>query len=142
MVSALLGSPAVERLRAILSANGGRQGMLASQATTSSRSTAGVTAFCDYTFQRSISPATSLWVPSLNELRTTLKKWAASKRDSLISVGFKRVTARRPCRICGKPTYRGFSSDESTSICMRVSARQNAMYAIEECVRLQFGLET
>jgi hypothetical protein len=40
----------------------------------------------------------------------------------MISVGFKRVSKRRPCRICGKPTYCGFSRDEGTPICMRVSA--------------------
>jgi hypothetical protein len=40
----------------------------------------------------------------------------------MISVGFKRVNKRRPCRICGKPTYCGFSRDEGTSICMRISA--------------------
>ena len=28
----------------------------------------------------------------------------------------------RPCRICSKPTYCGFSTDEGTSICMRISA--------------------
>ena len=40
----------------------------------------------------------------------------------MISVGFKRVSKKRPCRICGKPTYCGFSRDEGTSICMRISA--------------------
>ena len=40
----------------------------------------------------------------------------------MISVGFARVSKKRPCRICGKPTYCGFSRDEGTSICMRVSA--------------------
>jgi len=40
----------------------------------------------------------------------------------MISVGFKCVSKRRPCRICGKPTYCGFSKDEGTSICMRISA--------------------
>jgi len=40
----------------------------------------------------------------------------------MISVGFQRVSKRRPCRICGKPTYCGFSRDEGTSICMRISA--------------------
>jgi hypothetical protein len=40
----------------------------------------------------------------------------------MISVGFARVSKKRPCRICGKPTYFGFSRDEGTSICMRVSA--------------------
>src|SRR5215207_5102673 len=40
----------------------------------------------------------------------------------MISVGFKRVSKKRPCRVCGKPTYCGFSRDEGTSICMRISA--------------------
>src|SRR5882672_7611166 len=39
----------------------------------------------------------------------------------MISVGFQRVSKKRPCRICGKPTYCGFSRDEGTSVCMRVS---------------------
>jgi hypothetical protein len=49
-------------------------------------------------------------------------KWAARERDFMISVGFNRVSKKRPCRICGKPTYCGFSRDEGTSICMRISA--------------------
>ena len=40
----------------------------------------------------------------------------------MISVGFERVSKKRPYRICGKPTYCGFSRDEGTSICMRISA--------------------
>ena len=44
------------------------------------------------------------------------------KRKPMISVGFERVSKKRPCRICGKPTYCGFSRDEGTSICMRISA--------------------
>src|ERR1044072_3679273 len=40
----------------------------------------------------------------------------------MISVGFKRVSKKRPCRICGKHTYCGFSRDDGTSICMRISA--------------------
>jgi hypothetical protein len=40
----------------------------------------------------------------------------------MISVGFKRVSKKRLCQICGKPTYCGFSRDEGTSICMRISA--------------------
>ena len=41
---------------------------------------------------------------------------------SLVSGGFKRVSKRRPCRICGKATYCGFATDERVSICMRVSS--------------------
>ena len=40
----------------------------------------------------------------------------------MISVGFARVSKKRPCRICGKPTYCGFSRDEGPPICMRTSA--------------------
>ena len=40
----------------------------------------------------------------------------------MISVGLDRFSKKRPCRICGKPTYCGFSKDEGTSICMRISA--------------------
>ena len=37
------------------------------------------------------------------------------KRDPMISVGCKRVSKKRPGRICGKPTYCGFSQDEGMS---------------------------
>jgi hypothetical protein len=40
----------------------------------------------------------------------------------MISVSFKRVNKKRPCWICGKTTYCGFSRDEGTSIWMRISA--------------------
>ncbi len=53
------------------------------------------------------------------KLRTTSWKWA---NNVMISVGFERVSKKRPCRICGKPTYCGFSRDEGISICMRISA--------------------
>ena len=51
-------------------------------------------------------------------------KWRPiyARRRTLVSGGFKRVSKKRPCRICGKPTYCGFSTDEGTSICMRISA--------------------
>jgi hypothetical protein len=35
--------------------------------------------------------------------------------------GFCRVTKHRRCRVCGKSDWCGYSSDEQTSICMRVS---------------------
>jgi len=38
----------------------------------------------------------------------------------LVSGGFQRVSRKRPCRICHKPTWCGYSTDEGTSICMRV----------------------
>src|SRR5690348_6910293 len=34
---------------------------------------------------------------------------------------FCRVTKHRRCRVCGKPDWCGYSSDQQTSICMRVS---------------------
>src|SRR5260370_674383 len=39
----------------------------------------------------------------------------------LASNGFRKVTRKRPCRICHKPDWCGYSTDERTSICMRVS---------------------
>jgi hypothetical protein len=39
----------------------------------------------------------------------------------IASNGFCRVTKHRQCRICGKPDWCGFTADERTSICMRVS---------------------
>src|SRR5947208_2098698 len=39
----------------------------------------------------------------------------------LVSNGFRKVTRKRPCRICYKPDWCGYSTDERTSICMRVS---------------------
>jgi hypothetical protein len=56
------------------------------------------------------------------KLRGRISYQLVIKRIPMISVGFKRVSKTRPCRICGKPTYCGFSRDEGTSICMRISA--------------------
>src|SRR5690349_13849239 len=39
----------------------------------------------------------------------------------IASNGFCRVTKYRRCRVCGKPDWCGFTVDEQTSICMRVS---------------------
>src|SRR6185503_6491933 len=39
----------------------------------------------------------------------------------IASNGFCRVTKYRRCRVCGKPDWCGYSTDEQTSICMRVS---------------------
>src|ERR1044071_4411608 len=39
----------------------------------------------------------------------------------IASNGFCRVTKYRRCRVCGKPDWCGFTTDEQTSICMRVS---------------------
>ena len=35
--------------------------------------------------------------------------------------GFCRVTKYRPCRVCRKPDWCGYTTDEQTSICMRIS---------------------
>jgi len=43
-------------------------------------------------------------------------------RQPIAVNGFCRVTKYRPCRVCGKPDWCGYSADESTTICMRVSA--------------------
>src|SRR5713101_10055196 len=39
----------------------------------------------------------------------------------LVSNGFRKVTTKRSCRICHKADWCGYSTDERTSICMRVS---------------------
>ena len=39
----------------------------------------------------------------------------------LVSNGFRKVTTKRPCRICHKTDWCGYATDERTSICMRVS---------------------
>ena len=46
----------------------------------------------------------------------------------MISVGFERVSKKRPRRICGKPTYCGSSRDEGTSICMRNRSRTQKVW--------------
>ena len=43
------------------------------------------------------------------------------RRQRIASNGFCRVTKYRRCRVCGKPDWCGFTADEQTSICMRVS---------------------
>jgi hypothetical protein len=45
----------------------------------------------------------------------------STTRAPLVSGGFKRVNKKRPCRICGRSYYCGYSADERTSICMWVS---------------------
>ena len=45
----------------------------------------------------------------------------------IASNGFCRVTKYRRCRVCGKPDWCGFTSDEQTSICMRVSNGSKGM---------------
>jgi len=43
------------------------------------------------------------------------------QRQRIAINGFCRVTKYRPCRVCGKPDWCGYSTDEQTSICMRNS---------------------
>lgn len=42
-------------------------------------------------------------------------------RQRIAINGFCRVTKYRPCRVCRKPDWCGYTTDEQTSICMRVS---------------------
>ena len=46
----------------------------------------------------------------------TISTW-----QPLVSNGFRKVTRKRPCRICHKTDWCGYATDERTSICMRVS---------------------
>jgi len=43
------------------------------------------------------------------------------QRQRIAINGFCRVTKYRRCRVCGKPDWCGFTTDEQTSICMRIS---------------------
>jgi hypothetical protein len=43
----------------------------------------------------------------------------------LVSNGFRKVTTTRPCRICRKTDWCGYSTDERTSMCMLVSFGAN-----------------
>src|SRR6266536_1403390 len=49
------------------------------------------------------------------------KSYSTPARQPLVSNGFRKVTTKRPCRICRKTDWCGFSTDERTSTCMRVS---------------------
>ncbi|MDX6576478.1 MAG: hypothetical protein QOE96_2431 [Blastocatellia bacterium] len=44
-----------------------------------------------------------------------------SRPRTLVSGGFRTVSPKRPCRICRRDDWCGFSRDERVSICMRVS---------------------
>ncbi len=55
----------------------------------------------------------------VNKNRSTSRNVGA--RAPLVSGGFQRVSKKRPCRICGRPYYCGYSTDERTSICMWIS---------------------
>jgi hypothetical protein len=43
------------------------------------------------------------------------------ERKPVTTNGFCRVTKYRRCRVCGKPDWCGYSTDEQTSVCMRIS---------------------
>jgi hypothetical protein len=43
------------------------------------------------------------------------------QRQPIVINGFCRVTKYRPCRVCGKPDWCGYTTDDQTSICMRIS---------------------
>ncbi|MGH9931525.1 MAG: hypothetical protein ACREA9_20140 [Pyrinomonadaceae bacterium] len=43
------------------------------------------------------------------------------QRQRVAINGFCRVTKYRPCRVCGKPDWCGYSTDEQTFVCMRIS---------------------
>lgn len=43
------------------------------------------------------------------------------QRQRIATNGFCRVNKYRPCRICRKPDWCGYTTDEQTSICMRIS---------------------
>lgn len=43
------------------------------------------------------------------------------QRQRVAIKGFCRVTKFRPCRVCRKPDWCGYTTDEQTSICMRIS---------------------
>ena len=47
----------------------------------------------------------------------------AGKRDSVISVGFKRVSKRLPCRICGNPLIRKGAALHSSSVVIQRAPR-------------------
>src|ERR1051326_5425358 len=55
----------------------------------------------------------------LNAKQSTVGNFPQQQRHT--TNGFCRVTKHRRCRVCGKPDWCGYSTDEQTSICMRVS---------------------
>lgn len=57
-------------------------------------------------------------IPSTKQ--STVGKFPQPQR--LITKGFCRVTKQRLCRVCGKTDWCGYSIDEQTTICMRISS--------------------
>ena len=59
----------------------------------------------------------SVHIPYTNQCR--IINFPLRQRTS--SNGFCRVTKYRPCLVCMKPDWCGYTTDEQTSICMRIS---------------------
>ena len=59
----------------------------------------------------------SVHIPSTNQCRVI----NFPQRQRIAINGFCRVTKYRPCRVCRKPDWCGYSTDEQTTICMRIS---------------------
>ena len=60
-------------------------------------------------------------MPARNTDTKHSKPRSTREWQPLVSNGFRKVTTKRPCRICRKTDWCGYSTDERTSICMRVS---------------------
>ena len=58
-------------------------------------------------------------VNNLNTNQSTVSNFP--QRPPIDINGFCRVTKHRSCRVCGKPDWCGYTTDEQTSICMRNS---------------------
>jgi hypothetical protein len=59
----------------------------------------------------------SVHIPYMNQCRII----NFPQRQQITVNGFCRVTKYRRCRVCGKPDWCGYTTDEQTSICMRIS---------------------
>lgn len=59
----------------------------------------------------------SIHIPYINERRIINFR----QRRRIAINGFCRVNKYRRCQVCGKPDWCGFTTDEQTSICMRIS---------------------
>ena len=60
----------------------------------------------------------SVHIPDTNQCRII----KLPQRQRIAINGFCRVTKYRRCRVCGKPDWCGYTTDEQTSICMRNSS--------------------
>ncbi len=60
----------------------------------------------------------SVHIPNANQCRII----NFPQRQRVAIKGFCRVNKRRRCRVCGKPDWCGYTTDEQTSICMRNSS--------------------